>query len=263
MVRLWNKGKIFKTEKMINFKNKIILVTGCNGFIGKAIINTFLKFGAKVIGTDFKKDKSNSKLYHFIKADLNFKSEIKKLHIEILKKTKKIDILINNAGYVSDSEKKETRKVKYFYNEKYQNLNLSNTIYLTNLFIPNLQKSKYQSSIINVCSIYSFLAYDYRLYKNTNIRAPMGYGVSKAGLKHYTKLLSTALAPKIRVNSISPGGIYRKQPREFIKKYIDKTPLSRMGKEQDVVNAIIFFSSDMSSYITGQDLIIDGGYSLS
>ena len=72
---------------MINFKNKIILVTGCNGFIGKAIINTFLKFGAKVIGTDFKKDKSNSKLYHFIKADLNFKSEIKKLHIEILKKT--------------------------------------------------------------------------------------------------------------------------------------------------------------------------------
>ena len=91
----------------------------------------------------------------------------------------------------------------------------------------------------------------------------MGYGVSKAGLKHYTKLLSTALAPKIRVNSISPGGIYRKQPRKFIKRYIEKTPLLRMGNEQDVVNAVIFFSSNMSSYITGQDLIVDGGYSLS
>ena len=248
---------------MINFKGRIILVTGCNGFIGKAITNAFVKFGAKVIGTDLKKDKSNSKLYHFIRADLNIKNEIKKLYIEILKKTKKIDVLINNAAYVSDSEKKETKKVKYFYNEKYQNLNLNNTIYLTNLLIPNLQKSKRQSSIINICSIYSSLAYDYKLYKDTNIRAPMGYGVSKAGLKHYTKLLSTALAPKIRVNSISPGGIYRKQPRKFIKRYIEKTPLLRMGNEQDVVNAVIFFSSNMSSYITGQDLIVDGGYSLS
>ena len=79
---------------MINFKGRIILVTGCNGFIGKAITNAFVKFGAKVIGTDLKKDKSNSKLYHFIRADLNIKNEIKKLYIEILKKTKKIDVLI-------------------------------------------------------------------------------------------------------------------------------------------------------------------------
>ena len=79
----------------------------------------------------------------------------------------------------------------------------------------------------------------------------MGYGVSKAGLKHYTKLLSTALAPKIRVNSVSPGGIYRKQPRKFIKRYIEKTPLLRMGNEPDVVNAVIF-SSNMSSYITSR-----------
>ena len=65
----------------------------------------------------------------------------------------------------------------------------------------------------------------------------------------------------IRINSISPGGIYRKQPKKFIKKYLEKTPLKRMCKEEDVANAVVFFSSDLSNYITGQNLIIDGGYS--
>jgi len=95
------------------------------------------------------------------------------------------------------------------------------------------------------------------------MKAPLAYGVSKAGLMHYSKMLSTVLAPKIRVNSISPGGIYRKQPKNFIRKYLNKTPLLRMGHENDVVNAVIFFSSELSSYITGQNLVVDGGYSVS
>ena len=80
---------------------------------------------------------------------------------------------------------------------------------------------------------------------------------------HYTKMLSTALAPGIRVNSISPGGIFRHQPKKFIKRYLDKTPLSRMGHENDVANSVIFLSSELSSYITGQNLVVDGGYSVS
>ena len=85
--------------------------------------------------------------------------------------------------------------------------------------------------------------------------------MSKAGLVQYTKMLSNALAPKIRVNAVSPGGIFRKQPKKFIKKYLDKTPLGRMGTEDDVANAVIFLSSNLSTYITGQNIIVDGGYS--
>ena len=95
------------------------------------------------------------------------------------------------------------------------------------------------------------------------MKNPLAYGVSKAGLMHYTKMLSTSLAPKIKVNSISPGGIFRNQPNKFIKKYLLKTPLDRMCNENDVVNAVIFFSSELSSYITGHNLVVDGGYSLS
>ena len=247
-------------QNIINLKNKICLVTGSNGYIGKIICEKLLKLGAKVIHTDIKKNKIKSKNSFFFKADLTSKKEIGILVEKINKKFKKIDILINNAGYVGTSSLKNDNKLGY--NEEYVKLNLNNTILLTELIIPSLKRSK-NGSIINICSIYSFLGYDYNLYKGTQMKSPLGYGVSKAGLMHYSKMLSTSLAPKIRVNSISPGGIFRDQPISFVKKYLLKTPLNRMGNEKDVANAVIFFSSELSSYITGQNLVVDGGYSVS
>ena len=247
-------------QNIINLKNKICLVTGSNGYIGKIICEKLLKLGAKVIHTDIKKNKIKSKNSFFFKADLTSKKEIGILVEKINKKFNKIDILINNAGYVGTSSLKNDNK--FSYNEEYVKLNLNNTILLTESIIPSLKRSK-NGSIINICSIYSFLGYDYNLYKGTQMKSPLGYGVSKAGLKHYSKMLSTSLAPKIRVNSISPGGIFRDQPISFVKKYLLKTPLNRMGNEKDVANAVIFFSSELSSYITGQNLVVDGGYSVS
>ncbi len=247
-------------QNIINLKNKFCLVTGSNGYIGKIICEKLLKLGAKVIHTDIKKNKIKSKNSFFFKADLTSKKEIGILVEKINKKFKKIDILINNAGYVGTSSLKNDNKFRF--NEEYVKLNLNNTILLTELIIPSLKRSK-NGSIINICSIYSFLGYDYNLYKGTQMKSPLGYGVSKAGLMHYSKMLSTSLAPKIRVNSISPGGIFRDQPISFVKKYLLKTPLNRMGNEKDVANAVIFFSSELSSYITGQNLVVDGGYSVS
>jgi len=247
---------------MFNLKNKYCLVTGCNGYVGRVITKKLKLLGAKIIGTDSEEDKKNKNLSFFIKINLDNKKEIDKLTNFLNKKYQKIDILINNAGYVGTSKIGTKNENFFYYNEKYIDLNLTNTIYLTECLTPLLKRSK-SGSIINICSIYATLAYDYSLYKETDMKTPLAYGVSKAGLMHYTKMLSTALGPKIRVNSISPGGIFRNQPRKFIKKYLNKTPLSRMCSEDDVANAVIFFSSELSSYITGQNLIIDGGYSVS
>jgi len=248
-------------NNLINLKNKFFFVTGSNGHIGKAICKKLLKLGAIVIHTDIKKNKIKSKNSFFYKTNLASKKEIDIMIKQIDKKFKRIDVIVNNAGYVAatDNDKKNR---KLIYNEEYTRLNLDNTIYLTQSLISNLKKSR-DASIINICSIYSFLAYDYQLYKGTSMKNPLAYGVSKAGLMHYTKMLSTLLAPKIRVNSISPGGIFRNQPSKFVKKYLLKTPLGRMGHENDIANAVIFFSSDLSNYITGQNLIVDGGYSVS
>ena len=248
-----------KKKNLINLRNKVCVVTGCNGYIGRNIVDKLSSLGVKIIGTDIKY-KKNKNLINFIKANLEEKSEIDFLIKEIIKNNKKIDILINNASYVATDEIEENSYLKTFYNEKFEKVNLSNTIYLTNSLIHLLQKSK-SPSIINISSIYSFLGYDYNLYKNTQMRKPLAYGVSKAGIVQYTKMLSNIVAPKIRVNAISPGGIVRNQPKKFIKRYLSKTPLKRMGREEDIVNAIIYLSSDLSSYVTGQNLIVDGGYS--
>ena len=250
-----------KKKNLINLKNKICVVTGCNGYIGRKVVTRFSSLGAKIIGTDLIY-KKNKYLNTFIKANLENKSEINFLIEEINKKFKKVDILINNASYVATSKIEGNNQKKILYNEKFENVNLSNTIYLTNSLIHLLEKSR-SPSIVNISSIYSFLSYDYNLYKNTQMKKPLAYGVSKAGIIQYTKMLSNIVAPKIRVNAISPGGIFRNQPREFIKRYLTKTPLKRMATEEDIVNTIIYLSSDLSSYVTGQNIIVDGGYSVS
>ena len=88
------------------------------------------------------------------------------------------------------------------------------------------------------------------------------YSASKGGLLQLTRWQSTFYAPKIKVNMISPGGIIRDQKKSFILRYSNKTPLKKMASEDDIVNAIIFLSSDLSNYITGQNLVVDGGISI-
>jgi NAD(P)-dependent dehydrogenase (short-subunit alcohol dehydrogenase family) len=92
---------------------------------------------------------------------------------------------------------------------------------------------------------------------------PAAYMASKSGLIGLTRWLATTTAPKIRVNAIAPGGIFRSQPEEFIRRYSSKTPLGRMANEDDFRGAISYLASDLSNYVTGQVLSVDGGYGLS
>ena len=92
--------------------------------------------------------------------------------------------------------------------------------------------------------------------------SPAAYAASKGGLIQLTRYLSTYLAPDIRVNAISPGGIYRNQCESFVEKYVAQTPLKRMGTEEDIKGAALFLASELSAYITGQNIIVDGGWSV-
>ena len=101
-----------------------------------------------------------------------------------------------------------------------------------------------------------------KLYDGTKMGNPAAYSVSKGGLIQLTKWLSTTLAPSIRVNVVSPGGIERGQEKSFKEKYIERVPLKRLGNEEDLIGAILFLGSDMSKYVTGQNIIVDGGYGI-
>ena len=100
------------------------------------------------------------------------------------------------------------------------------------------------------------------LYKDTDMHNPAAYASSKAGLLQLTKWLAVNMAPKVRVNMISPGGILRNQPEVFIERYSDSTPLARMATENDVSNSVYYLSTSLASYITGINLKVDGGWSL-
>ena len=260
-----------------NFKNKNILITGSAGNIGSKLSYVFLEKGANLILIDNNKSsqkylitnlrkisKDKNKIDSYI-INLESKKDRTKIINQIKKKYKNIDILINNASLVGTSDLKgwntkfEKQSVDTW--SKALEVNLTAPFHLIQSLIKLIQKSK-NPSIINISSIYGFLAANWSLYKDIqNVGNPAAYSVSKAGVIQLTKWLSTALAPKIRVNSISPGGI-KKSVKKFILRYENLTPLKQMLDVDDVVEVILFLASKKSKNITGQNIVVDGGWSV-
>jgi NAD(P)-dependent dehydrogenase (short-subunit alcohol dehydrogenase family) len=116
-------------------------------------------------------------------------------------------------------------------------------------------------SVINIASIYGALGPDWRLYEGTALGNPAAYAASKGGLIQFSRWLATTLAPEVRVNTISPGGIARGQPERFTQEYLHRTPLKRMMREEDVIGAVAYLATPASAYVTGQNIFIDGGWS--
>lgn len=140
-------------------------------------------------------------------------------------------------------------------------LNLTGPFHLSQQLLPFFRKSR-SASIVNVGSIYGSMGPDWGLYKGLDMSSPAGYSVSKGGLAQLTRWLAATLAPEIRVNTVSPGGILRGQPEKFTERYTDKTPLQRMAREADLVGPVLFLLGTGSSYVTGQNLVVDGGISI-
>ncbi len=256
-------------------KKKYTLITGSTGYLGRTISENLSKSKINLIITDINKNnliKLKEKLKKKYSNDVKtIVCDLEKLKsrdtlINFVKKNKyNVDCLINNAAFVGTSKLKG-------WNEKFDKqsletwnrcieVNLNSVFHLCKELSPILKKQK-NANIVNIASMYGFLAPDLNLYSNTNINNPAAYSTSKAGIIYLTKWLASTLAPNIRVNSISPGGIFRDQDKRFIKKYINSTPLKRMAKEEDFIGIIRFLSSEMSSYITGQNIIVDGGRSI-
>ena len=140
-------------------------------------------------------------------------------------------------------------------------VNLSAAFDLTQGLLPLLKKGM-DPSVINISSIYGLVGPDMGLYTGTSMGNPLAYAASKGGLLQMTKWLASVLAPDIRVNAVSPGGVFRGQPEAFVQRYIDKTPLGRMATETDVVGSMVFLASDLASYLTGQNIVVDGGFTV-
>jgi NAD(P)-dependent dehydrogenase (short-subunit alcohol dehydrogenase family) len=243
---------------MINLKDKIIIVTGGNGLLGSEIIFQLKKQGATVINLEINLQ-TNDELTG-IECDITNPKAVKKAINSIINKYKRIDGLVNNA-YPRTSDwgyKFEDIHINSWKSNVDMQLNSIFYLNQTTLEIMKIQKF---GSIVNMASIYGLVGPDFSVYENTEMTMPAAYAAIKGGIINFTRYLSSYYGKfNIRVNCISPGGIYNNQSEAFVKKYEKKVPMHRMGKASDISPAVCFMLSDESSYITGQNIIIDGGW---
>ena len=254
----------------LNFKNKIALVTGGSQNFGFEIANSLLKAGAKVIISSRNKEKALKKATELssdynaevtgLTLDLNSETSIIELFDTIRKDFGTLDILVNNAGGHSPEA------CGYLEKESLAGWNAFIQPNLTGSFLMMREYAKLmipyrKGCIINIASISSLVGRDRTIYSDGMTPNPVAYTAAKAGLIGLTYDVAAYLGDyNIRVNSISPGGFERKQPEEFIKAYSDRTMLKRMGRNGDLGGVVVFLASDAASYITGHNLVVDGGF---
>lgn len=174
-----------------------------------------------------------------------------------------VDFLVNNAAFTGTSMLEgysssfESQSDEAF--DLALQLNLAVPFRIARRLAPALKNSR-NASVLNVSSIYGLVGPDLRLYEGTDMGNPAAYAASKGGLIQLTRYLSTVLAPEVRVNCLALGGIWRDQPPAFVERYVSRTPLGRMASEEDAVGAAVWLTSAEASYVTGQVVAVDGGW---
>lgn len=233
---------------------KVVLISGCSGQLGVVFAKFFLKNKFQVIGLDIHEPQEIlSKNFSYRKLDISKEDEVKSFFSTL----PNIDILINNAGKGVFTPFEE-RTLEEF--QEVINVNLVGLFLLTQQAIRKM-KSQNNGKIINIASIYGVKSSDPRIYGDSGRNNSEVYSMTKASVINFTKYLAAHYASyNIQINSISPGGIFNNQAEEFVKNYVYKTPANRMGQPEDLLGAIELLSSDNSSYINGQNIIIDGGF---
>jgi NAD(P)-dependent dehydrogenase (short-subunit alcohol dehydrogenase family) len=244
---------------MFSVKEKVICVTGSRGLLGSKIINTLQEQGAIVIELDIDKDYKSD---HYYLMNISNENEVIETVNKIYKKYNKIDGWINNAYPRTEDWGDKFEDVKY---ESWrQNIDMHlNGYFICCQTVLKIMKKQSFGSLINMSSIYGLVAPDFNIYENTDMTMPVAYSAIKGGINTLTRYLASYFGKyNIRVNSISPGGIFNGQPHDFLQKYINKVPSKRMGNESDITSAVVYLMSEDSSYINGHNLIIDGGWSI-
>lgn len=262
-------------NQLMDLTGRVAAITGGAGHIGMAAGEALAELGADIVVIDLDPvgcDRAARTLATKFKTkamglavDLEDEVAVRRVPGRIKSQTGTLDILVNCAALVGTSEL--VGWATPFMEQSSSTWRRALEINLTSAFIltqaaTKLLRSSRHGAVINVSSIYGVVGPEMSLYKGTKLGNPAAYAASKAGLLQLTRWLATTLAPTIRVNAITPGGVSRQQPRTFQQRYKDRTPMGRMAIEEDFKGAFAYLASDASAYVTGHNLIVDGGWTI-
>lgn len=259
-------------NKDFSLSEKTILVTGAGGILGQQFVTAFLRQGAFVVALD-KSSAAITELsekheitgqFRGVAGDITDRDFLESVGRWLDDNRPGIDVLFNNAAAKSANffEPFETFPLEDW--NEVMGVNLTAAMLCCQVFGSRMVKRSV-GSIINTLSVYGVVAPDQRIYEGSEyegraINTPAIYSASKAGLWGLTKYLAAYWGNKgIRVNALTPGGVFSGQNTTFVQRYSARVPLGRMAEKNELVGAAIFLASDASSYITGQNIVVDGG----
>jgi len=256
-----------KNSELFSLKNSVAIVTGGTGYLGQEITKGLAEAGARVYVLDIDKELAKNFLMSlpqkldvkFMACDISLKTNIDSVFEKIFDEEKKIEILVNNAYYGKGGDLETILEENW-------NSGIDGTI--NNYFRCIQSVIKYMKTsggqIINLASMYGMVSPDPSVYGNSGFNNPPNYGAGKAAVIQLTKYAAVHLAKyNIRVNAISPGPFPNPKVQEnieFIRLLEEKVPLKRIGNPEDLKGIIVFLASKSSSYVTGQNIAVDGGW---
>ncbi|MFA3784071.1 SDR family oxidoreductase [Melioribacteraceae bacterium 4301-Me] len=263
--------------ELFSLKNKTAIITGAIGLLGKQHCRALSEAGANIVVADL--DENECKKFAKslptksigLALDVTDPQSIKNLRDKVLKEFGHIDVLVNNAAIndmfedpkaAAEESKFENYPLKLW--KKSIDVNLTGVFLCSQILGTEMARQRY-GSIINIASTYGITAPDQSLYVKRDgtqsFYKPPAYSATKGAVIMFTKYLAAYWGKNnVRVNTLTPGGVENFQDEFFIEKYSAKTPLGRMAKPTDYKGALIFLASDASNYMTGANLIVDGGW---
>lgn len=265
--------------RLFDLQDRVALVTGGAGLLGAEFCRTLGEANAKVVVADLDRQATERLVSELVddgihvagvEVDVTDGNSVNKMVEQTLEDFKRLDILVNCAALDPKFDPAHSRHTNSFEDYPLESWNQALAVNLTGAFLccqaatrPMLAQGK--GVIINLSSIYGLTAPDQRLYQLPGQEAqfkPAYYPVTKSGILALTGYLAAYYAGRnIRVNAISPGGIYNGHDEQFVKAYSARTMLGRMASKDDMNGALLYLASDASAYVTGANLVVDGGWS--
>ena len=259
-------------KELFDLRGRVALVTGGAGWLGRAACDVLAELGADLAVLDLDATSCLETVDRVtntfgvravaVPTNLEVADSVRAVPRVVVDELGSLDIVVNCAALVGTSDSEgwavpfESQSLETW--RRALEVNLTAPFNLVQAAAPHLRASG-RGAVVNVGSIYGLVGPDWSLYEGSGLGNPAAYAASKGGLLQLTRWLATTLAPDVRVNAVSPGGIFRGHTDPFLSRYTEKVPLGRMASEEDLLGAIALLSSDAGRYMTGTHLIVDGG----
>jgi NAD(P)-dependent dehydrogenase (short-subunit alcohol dehydrogenase family) len=260
-------------HELLSLKGRTAIITGGAGYLGTAMSETLAELGANVVLASRDQAKCAQRCEEIVRAsggairglalelDVLQPDSIARFAEAVRAQFPAIDILINNAWSGNKNTWESISDKDWEYDIQ---MSLNSVFRMTKAFFPDLKKSR--GVVLNIASMYGHIGPDYRIYDGERFANPPSYGAAKAGVLQFTRYLASFLSPHgIRVNALSPGAFPHPPTQkfgDFMERLSAKNPLNRIGQPDDLKGAVALLCTDAGCYMTGQNICVDGGWTI-